>query len=343
VETTEGGFFNHQDRQSVRVEWQEIFQLSSHRFYGTHDLKGGLSFAHSSYDGYQQFQPVNIVGVAGYPLDRIEFSPASTFSVDQNGAAWFTGDKWTILNHLAFDLGLRFDRDTTAGSINTAPRAGFVFTLPGDGKTQLKGGAGMFCARIPLNLPAFPYYPHRTVLQLNPVGQIQQLTTYLNQPPASLRDPRSEAWNLQLDRQVTSTLLVRASYQQRNTVHEFVLTPTVSGDTGVLSLRNSGRQSYREFQVTGRYQIGRGTLSASYTRSRAYGDLNDFNQFFGNDPQVAIQSNQRARPALRCPESSPSVGRTSSSLEIDRLTHVRCAYGVPLFRHQSITRVCGTP
>jgi hypothetical protein len=215
VETTEGGFFNHQDRQSVRVEWQEIFQLSSHRFYGTHDLKGGLSFAHSSYDGYQQFQPVNIVGVAGYPLDRIEFSPASTFSVDQNGAAWFTGDKWTILNHLAFDLGLRFDRDTTAGSINTAPRAGFVFTLPGDGKTQLKGGAGMFCARIPLNLPAFPYYPHRTVLQLNPVGQIQQLTTYLNQPPASLRDPRSEAWNLQLDRQVTSTLLVRASYQQR--------------------------------------------------------------------------------------------------------------------------------
>ena len=295
VETTEGGFFNHQHRQSFRGEWQELLQLPSHRFYGTHDLKAGLSLAHSSYDGYQQFEPVNVVGVAGYPLKRIEFSPASTFSVDQNEAAWFAGDKWTISNHLAFELGLRFDRDTTADSIDTAPRAGFVFTLPGDGKTQLRGGAGMFYDRIQLNLPAFPYYPNRTVLQLNSVGQIQHSTTYRNQIAASLRDPRSEAWNLELDRQITSSLLVRASYQQRNTVHEFVLTPTVSGESGVLSLRNSGRQFYREFQVTGQYRIGRGTLNASYTRSRAYGDLNDFNQFFGNDPQADIQPSQRAR------------------------------------------------
>jgi hypothetical protein len=33
----------------------------------------------------------------------------------------------------------------------------------------------------------------------------------------------------------------------------------------------------------------------SYVRSRAYGDLNDFNQFFGNDPQAVIQPNQRGR------------------------------------------------
>jgi hypothetical protein len=244
---------------------------------------------------------VNIVGVAGFPLERIEFSPASSFSVDQNEAAWFVGDKWTISNHLAFDLGLRFDRDTTADSVNTAPRAGFVFTLPGDGKTQLKGGAGLFYDRIPLNLPAFPSYPHRTVLQLNPVGHIQQSITYLNQITTSLRDPRSEAWSLELDRQITGNLLVRASYQQRNTVHEFVLTPTVSGETGVLSLQNSGRQFYREVQISGRYTIGRGTLSASYTSSRAYGDLNDFNQFFGNDPQVVIRPNQRARLPFDAP------------------------------------------
>jgi hypothetical protein len=294
VETTEGGFFNRQDRQSSRVEWQEIFQLSPHKFYGSHDLKAGISFAHSSYDGYENFQPVNIVGVAGYPLERIEFSPASTFSIDQNEAAWFVGDKWTVSKHLAFDLGLRFDRDTTAGSINTSPRAGFVLTLPGDGKTQLKGGAGFFYDRIALDIPAFPYYPNRTVLQLNPVGQVQQSTTYLNQITSSLHDPRSEAWNLELDRQVTSNFLLRASYQQRNTVRDFVLTPTASSETGVLSLANSGRQFYREFQLTGRYRISRGTLNASYTRSRAYGDLNDFNQFFGNDPQAVIQLNQRA-------------------------------------------------
>ena len=301
IETTEGGFFNRQDRKSSGVEWQEIFQLPSHKFYGTHDLKAGLTFAHSSYDGAEKFLPVNIVGVAGYPLERVEFSPPSTFSVDQNEAAWFMGDKWTISNHLAFDLGLRFDRDTAAHTINTAPRAGFVLTLPGDGKTQLKGGAGLFYSRIPLNIPAFPYYPNRTVLELNPVGQIQKSTTYVNQITGPLHDPRSVAWNLELDRQFGGNFLLRASYQQRNTVHDFVLTPTAFGETGILSLASGGRQFYREFQLTGRYKLGRGTLNASYTHSRVYGDLNDFNQFFGNDPQAVIQPNQRARLPFDAP------------------------------------------
>ena len=61
----------------------------------------------------------------------------------------------------------------------------------------------------------------------------------------------------------------------------------------VLSLANRGRDFYREFQITGRYQVGRHTLNASYVRSKATGDLNDFNQFFGNNPQPVIQANAR--------------------------------------------------
>jgi hypothetical protein len=294
VETTEGGFFNRQNRQASRVEWQEIIQLPSHKFYGSHEWKAGMSFVRSSYDGYEQFEPVDIVGTAGYPLQRIDFAPASTFSIDQKEAAWFVGDKWTVSNRLVFDLGLRFDWDSIADSINAAPRAGFVLTLTGDGKTLLKGGAGLFYNRIPLNVPVFPYYPDRTVLELDPAGHALGSTTYANQITGHLHDPRSEAWQLELDRQITSNLLLRTSYQQRNTVRDFVLTPIASGDTGILSLSNTGRQFYREFQVTGRYRIGRGTLNASYIRSRAFGDLNDFNQFFGNDPQAVIQPNQRA-------------------------------------------------
>ena len=301
VETTEGGFFNNQRRNASRVEWQEILQSPSHKFYGSHELKAGISFVHNSYDGYQQFLPVNIVGVAGYPLQRIEFSPASTFSIDQNEAAWFLGDKWKVSNRLAFDLGLRFDRDSVADSINAAPRAGFVLALTQDGKTLLKGGAGFFYDRIPLNIPAFPHYPDRTVLELNPAGQTLTATAYSNQLTGHLRDPRSEAWNLEVDRQITSNLLLRASYLQRNTVRDFVLTPFASGDNGVLSLASSGREFYREFQVTARYRIERGTLNVSYTRSKAFGDLNDFNQFFGNDPQAVIQSNQRARLPFDAP------------------------------------------
>jgi hypothetical protein len=301
VETTQGGFFNHQQRNTSRVEWQEIFQSHPHHFHGSHELRAGIDFAHSSYDGHEQFLPVEIAGVAGYPLQRIQFGPFSNFSVDQNETAWFVGDKWTLSTRLTFDLGLRFDQDSVTGSINTAPRAGFVLALTSDGKTVLKGGAGLFFDRVPLDIPAFPHLPGRTFVGLNPFGQTLSSTAYVNVISGGLRNPRSEVWNLELDRKILNNLLVRVAYQQRNTMHDFVLTPLTFGPTGLLSLANRGSDFYREFQVTGRYQMGHTTLNASYVRSRAFGDLNDFNQFFGNNPQAVIQPNQRGRLPFDAP------------------------------------------
>jgi len=293
VETTEGVFFNHQDRNTTRTEWEEMFRSHPHHFFGSHELDAGVDFAHSSYDGRQQFLPLQIFGVAGYPLEQIQFGPTSTFSVDQNETAWFIGDKWTVSNRLTFDLGLRFDRDSVTDSVNTAPRAGFILALTKDGKTVLKGGAGFFYDRVPLNIPAFPYLPSRTMAALNAAGTVVSSTEYANVIANGLRNPRSEVWNLEVDRQVTSDFLVRVGYQQRHTVREFFLDPIAYGPTGNLSLSDGGSDFYKEFQIIGRYRIHSSTLNASYVRSRAYGDLNDFNQFFGNDPQAVIQPNQR--------------------------------------------------
>jgi hypothetical protein len=295
VETTEGGFFNHQNRDTTRTEWEEIFRSHPRHFHGSHDLYAGLDFSHSSYDGRQQFLPVGIVGLAGYPLEQIQFVPTSTFNIDKNETAWFIGDKWTVSNRLSFDLGLRFDRDSISDAINTAPRIGFILGLTKDGRTVLKGGAGFFYDRIPLNVATFTDLPGRIVNTLDPSGQVLTSTNYSNVISNGLRNPRSEVWNLEVDRQVTSNFLLRVGYQQRNTVYDFFLNPSASGATGVLALSGRGNDIYKELQVTGRYRIHRSTLNASYVHSRAFGDLNDFNQFFGNDPQAVIQPNQRGR------------------------------------------------
>src|SRR5262249_43753256 len=150
LETTKGGFFNLQNRETVRTEWEEIFHSHPRHFHGAHELQAGVEFAHSSYDGRQEFRPVEIFGLAGVPLERIQFGPTANFSLDQNEIAWFVGDKWTVSNRLTFDLGLRFDRDSVTDSVNTAPRAGFVLALTSDSKTLLKGGAGLFYDRVPL-------------------------------------------------------------------------------------------------------------------------------------------------------------------------------------------------
>jgi hypothetical protein len=301
VETTRGGFFNHQDRDTTRTEWGEIYRSHPHHLFGSHELNAGLDFSRSSYDGRQEFLPVEIVGVAAYPLQRIQFGPTSNFSTDNRETAWFVGDKWTVSNRLTFDLGLRFDRDSVTDSVNTAPRAGFILGLTRDGKTVLKGGAGFFYDRVPLNIPTFSALPARTVIALGPAGQVLSSTNYSNVISTGLRNPRSEVWNLEIDRQVTSDFLVRVAYQQRHTVHDFFLNPTTSGASGELALSDRGNDTYKEFQVTARYRIHRSSLNASYVHSRAYGDLNDFNQFFGNDPHAVIQPNQRGRLGFDAP------------------------------------------
>ena len=301
VETTEGGFFNQQKRRSDRTEWRELYQSRSLHFYGTHQLKVGLDFTHNSYDGDQRFRPVSIFGTAGHPLERIDFSARTTFSVHQNEFAWFMGDQWNVFSRLNLVLGLRFDRDSVTDATHAAPRAGFTLALTADQKTLLKGGAGLFYDRVPLNAAVFPSFPDRTLSTLDPAGQVLSSKSYANVISGPLRNPRSGTWNLELDRQLLSKLLVRVSYQQRNTVHDLIVTPIETAAGGVMSLANRGRDSYREFQITGKYQISHHTLNASYVRSRAFGDLNDFNQFFGNNPTAVIQPNGRGRLPFDAP------------------------------------------
>src|ERR1700675_798984 len=293
VETTEGGFFNRQDRNTDRLQWQEIYQSSPKHFYGDHQLKVGFDFSHSSYDGREQFLAVDIVGGAGTILQRIECGAPTTFVVHQNEVAWFVGDQWAVGPRLSLNLGLRFDNDSITDSIHAAPRVGLTLALTKDRRTLLKAGGGLFYDRVPLNARAFPLFPDRTLVTFDATGKVVSSVPYSNVITGGLKNPRSETWNVELDRQVMEKLLVRVAYQQRNTVYDLVLNPEATASGNLLSLANSGRDFYREFQITGRYQIGRQTLNASYVRSKATGDLNDLNQYFGNDPQPVIQANAR--------------------------------------------------
>lgn len=314
IETTTGGFFDRQRRDSYRAEWQETYQFGLRGPLGSHQFKIGTDVAHSDYDGHSQLLPVSIIGISQLPIERISFEAASHFDIPQNEMAWFLADKWAPFSRLTLDLGLRFDRDSVTHSTNSAPRAGFALMLTSDAKTLLKGGAGLFYDRVPLNVASFPLLPDRTVEMLDPTGGVLSSLTYRNGLAAGLRNPRSTGWNVELDRQVTSALLFRVGLQGRNTIRDFVLTPETG--PGTLSLSNGGRSLYREFQVTGQYKIARATLNASYVRSKAYGDLNDFNQFFGNDAVPVIQPNARSRLPFDAPNRFLAWGQWEAPFKL---------------------------
>ena len=159
----------------------------------------------------------------------------------------------------------------------------------------------MFYDRVPLMLPVFGSMPNRTVTMLDPNGQALSSTVYQNRIIDGIQNPRSTSWNVAVERQVLQTLSVRVAYEQRNTARDFVVSPSSGVNPGVLALSNGGSDSYREYQVAGRYQLPRLTVNGSYVRSRAYGNLNDPTLFFGNYAQAVIQPDARARLPFDAP------------------------------------------
>ncbi len=301
IDTTAGGFFNRQSRRTARYDAQESYQFAPRQFAGTHQIRTGVEYSHSSLSGLETSLPVELIGSSGTTIEQITFTPAGSFNVGQNETAAYVSDQWAPLSRLSFGFGLRLDSDTVTSATHVAPRGSILLTLTGDGKTLLSGGAGIFYDRVPLMLPTFPDLPERTVSMYDSTGQISSSTAFVNAIVGGLQNPRSTSWNVELERQVTSRFTARAGYEERNTARDFVVSPVTGAETGVISLSNGGSDSYREFQVTGRYQIPRATVNASYVRSRAFGDLNDPFLFIGNYPQAVIQPDAQARQLFDAP------------------------------------------
>ena len=100
-------------------------------------------------------------------------------------------------------------------------------------------------------------------------GQVSSSIAFVNRIEGGLHNPRSTAWNVELERQVTSKFTAQVGYEQRNTAKDFVVSPVTGMESNVISLSNRGGDSYREFQVTGRYQASSISLRMHRMRARA--------------------------------------------------------------------------
>jgi hypothetical protein len=300
IDTTEGGFFNQQRRRTTRYESVESYQFAPQQLLGSHQMKVGWDYAHSELAGVEAFRPIELVGAPGAVIERIDFSKPSAFEVNQNETSFYSADQWTVSSRLSLSYGVRVDSDTITSSIHFAPRAGVLLSLTGDGKTLLKGGAGIFYDRVPLMLPPFKELPGRTVTLIGPEGKVSSSMAFVNRTGA-LENPRSTTWNVEIDRQVTGCLTVRAGYENRVTARDLILSSSSGSQPGVIALSNAGSDSYREFQVSGRYQFPRAAVNGSYVHSRAYGDLNDPFLFIGNYPQAVVQPDQKGRLSFDAP------------------------------------------
>jgi hypothetical protein len=295
-----GGWFNRQHRESRRYELLEVFNFAPRQARGSHAFKAGVNISRTSFDGTDRSTPLSVVRADGTRHQLIEFAGAGVLGLAQNEYSAFVQDKWIVNSRVAFDLGLRYDRDGIGRNNKLAPRLGFVVTPTDSDRTVVRGGVGLFYDKIPLNVGSFEQYQSLLISSFaaDGVTPIDSPRLLLNSASENLENPYSLAWNLQLDHQAHQRLLLRLGYEERSTRRDFTLEPTADA----LLLQNNGRSRYRELQATARFRFQEGrNIFLSYVRSQARGNLNDFNTYFGNQKHAVIRPDEYGRQPFEAP------------------------------------------
>jgi len=288
---------------------------------GPHTVKGGFDY---NKDNILNFFPGNFSGVYTFnnlsdfpnkPATYLQNFPGAgtdggTTHPDLTDLAFFLGDEWRVNPSLTVNAGLRYDRQNFAqpkitnpdpallaagldtGRIhednnNYGPRLGFAWT-PGDGRSVLHGGYGIFYGRTPaimigtghsqngiqvlsINFPAalFPTWPNRYDTLPASLASLPQ-NIFVFAP--DFQNPKVQQSSLGFERALSSDVSFGVTYQH------------VQGSdlprTADINIGTPTTQTIPIFDSTGKVQTGTGT----YTRysSRPFPNFNRVLEFESN-------------------------------------------------------------
>jgi hypothetical protein len=303
-----GNFFSSWTRTANQFEAYPTFQFAPKKWLGRHELKIGADVTHRSYDGNSLSHPVQLLRQDGTLAEQISFTSNGLLNASATDVEEFIQDRWMVNDHLSIDVGGRLTSETIGRAAAFGPRVGFAYSPGREQKTVFRAGAGLFYDRVSLLEADFVHNPQRTLSFFDETGQLVGTPTpFLNEfigngagpllshvrskPDTS---PRSFVSNIEVDRQLWGSAVLRVSYIYSQTRDLFVVNPIpgVFGSAGLLGLFQTGRANYHEFEATLHFQpIHHADLNVSYIWSRARGDLNTVSNIFLPFEQPVIRPN----------------------------------------------------
>jgi hypothetical protein len=290
-ESQSGAYFNNQERDVASFQVVEALSLLRDVLGQQHALKFGADIQRSTYVGYSESRPLEIRRLDGSLAELTTFGPRTAQSVAGTELALFAQDRWRVGSRLTIEMGLRMDRDPIVDRINLSPRAGMALGILPDGRGILRGGWGNFVQRTPLNVGAFESFEPRVVTRFGASGVPLGLPVSLRHVTAPvLSTPEANVANVEWDQRFGRRVLLKVAFLDRKGQHEYIVRPDRAA--GELRLESTGASRYRELEGTARYLGGeRRDLTVSYVWARGTGDLNNYDQFFGNIRNPIVRDN----------------------------------------------------
>ena len=356
-----GNYFGTQQRSARRTEWLESWSLKPANLAGIHLPKIGTSVTGTGDDGMFTYRPVNILDVDGRLRQRIDFTNRNPFTRADKEVTGYIQDHWALNSHLAFDYGARVEYQRLGENTRVAPRAGIAWTPIADQRTVFRAGYGQFYDHIPLDVYTFSRYPERSITTFLPdgtplgppiqyanvIGSITGPTSFFvrGQRVAGSFAPRGVTWNVQVEHSFSHLLRFRGVYTDNRSVGLIVFESDLLGSSHEIVLNGDGSSRYRQAEVTARFGWSDGQqLVLSYTRSRAEGNLNNFDTFLGNFPTPLIRPNVYSNLAADLPNRFLLWGRLQAHFqEVEILPIVEYRNGFPYARLNAVQDYAAFP
>lgn len=295
---------------------------------GAHSLKGGVDFLYNrvnivflgAVQGVYNFTSLSNFLTGSYLNFQQAFGVAGQFQSNPN-VGFFFQDEWRPRSDFTVNAGLRYDAQFLPSPIKTdsnnfAPRLGVAYS-PGDRKTVIRAGFGIYFDRIPLRATSNALQRDGSkyiVVQLSPTQTgapafpsvlTAQPTTLSTKPNITRIDPNiensySEQANFQIERELPGEASISIGYLHLRGLHLIlsrnVNVPRAPASAGLPNLarpdpnwgnisryESSGDSYYNGMIVSFNKRAGRwASLRASYTLSKA---IDDAGNFFFSTPQ----------------------------------------------------------
>jgi hypothetical protein len=268
-----GNYFSDQTTYTGRQEWLVNGFLAPMHWFGSHQIEIGTDVEHSNLDQTIYRHEFTTVRLDNSLVRDVQFLGSPRQFRDNVETYGYALDRWSPIESLVIEGGLRTQWDEYTGGAAPAPRFSAAWSPKWSGGTRFSAGWGIFNDAITLNMLALSQEQVSISTFYGPTGQITgvPVETRFELKPQDLRLPRFALTSFSAERKLPWGVYGKVNLTSREGSRGFTFEDNiVSPSLNLYVLDNIQRQRYRaaEFAVR-RTFLSRYQWFASYTRSEA--------------------------------------------------------------------------
>jgi hypothetical protein len=260
-----GNFFETSDAHSQRTQGFANLYLKPWQRFGSHQVTIGGRVDRVSLHQFDFRGLIKFVDTANTLLRQITFQNVPAFGLSTLESSAFIQDRWSALERLVVEAGLRWDRDSFLGRNMISPRVAGSYMVHRPTETKLSAGVGIYYDRTNLALVSQANQGSLTDEFFVPSHLPIQSSFVVN--PSLLAMPRYVNWSVGVDSRLPKSIYLKVEFLSRHGKQGWAY---VNQPNESFLLEDTRQNRYDGVQITLRKELKRGyPFLISYTRSNA--------------------------------------------------------------------------